>query len=519
MNIIYFKELFKLDISEKESKIIELLNKVNNQIIILPLSYIVNQNYSDFFNNEHYIEKLQKLNNQISKHINDNLIIYLNYDQDRNLEFLIVSKEISYQIPLNSDLSLSNCNFNLEFTFNQQLYKLHFLEVDVINDAAINILLSKNSYDLFNQMTYDNLLIINDFNIYNDGKVIKNYFGEISYQNKFYQNFDEELIDLNILESKKLSLLEILIFNLKYYHQKVLNSRFNWVIGVSGGLDSAINFYLLSQAVEKERIFAYNLPSIHNSTATKNIANILADRLGIKLQTIGINNLFQETLNLVGEEKTNDLVRQNIQARLRGHLLATLASMNNAVIINNGNKVEVFFGYATMYGDMVGSFSPLADLCKDDLIELIYQINLHQEIIPHQLVPNNHDLNNWIQKPSAELANNQFDPMKWYYHDRLIKILNPNYNLLNFMHDYYEDKLDLNTKQLIKYYGLDDGKKFIEDINFVLKAYRNNKFKYKYYPQSLILTSNPISGNYYLADNFEENEFKDLSNKICGKSQ
>ncbi len=308
--------------------------------------------------------------------------------------------------------------------------------------------------------------------------------------------FEEELkiIDLNQKENvqkTKYKLLKGLVSGIKAFDEEILGKR-NWVIGLSGGIDSSINVVLLVMALGHERVFGYNMASKYNSLQTKNAAKHLAQKLEISYAEGSIEELVRSThatLNAYGFDYVNHgLNAENIQARLRGHLLSSFASLKSGVICNNGNKVELALGYATLYGDTIGALSPLGDLTKVQLFELAKEINevFGDEIVPKVLIPEYID-HQYVFKlaPSAELKEAQVDPMKWGYHDWLVQYLMqyPSHSMHEFL-DLYEsgEWENLEVSDTMKSYGLDNPKLFINDLKWFMRAFHLAIFKRIQFP-------------------------------------
>ncbi len=297
------------------------------------------------------------------------------------------------------------------------------------------------------------------------------------------------------------TLLEKIVFAFKNYDEIMFNKNMKWVIGLSGGLDSSVCAAIACLALGKERIIGYNMATQHNTASTKNIAKHIATALNIEYHEGEITPIVDATLYTMqqyGYNVEKDLVKQNIQARVRGHLLSSFAAENNAVIINNGNKVETALGYATLYGDLIGAFSPIADITKVQLFDLSKQINhqFEKEVIPQSLLPIiSDDEIFWQQKPSAELAQGQFDPMKWFYHDYIIGNLGIQFTIPQFIDMYDQKKLPKDVQKWIKYYGLDVREQFITDIEWLVATMQKNKFKLLQAPPMLVLTNNAYSSN------------------------
>ena len=281
-------------------------------------------------------------------------------------------------------------------------------------------------------------------------------------------------------------LMTCLVRAIHEFDRQTLPYKPKWIIGLSGGLDSSVTAALLSMAVGADRIVGYNLATRYNSENTKDNASNLANALGIELRNGYISEVVEasvRTAEIYGykEENMATLVLENIQARVRGHLLSTFAQIENGVIMNNGNKIEVALGYATMYGDSIGAIGPIGDLTKVQLFDLSHEINayLGREVVPERLLPvvNDESLT-WEMAPSAELREAQYDPMKWFYHDWLIDQLTGDVSAEDIMEDYLSGKLmNSSMGRWLKYYHLDNGKNFIEDLEWVLRQMRVSIFK------------------------------------------
>ena len=152
------------------------------------------------------------------------------------------------------------------------------------------------------------------------------------------------------------------------------------VLGLSGGIDSAVVAMIAVKAMGKENVIAINMPSKFNSATTKNLAENLARELGIEYYVMPIQESVEMTMTQLETTfriKLPGLVCENIQARDRGgRILAGVAAALGAVFTNNGNKTEVAQGYATLYGDVNGAVAPIADLYKTQVFELARHLNL-----------------------------------------------------------------------------------------------------------------------------------------------
>ena len=196
------------------------------------------------------------------------------------------------------------------------------------------------------------------------------------------------------------------------------------VIGVSGGIDSAVAAALYTKVLGAENVYLVNMPSVFNSATTKNLSEQLAKNLGCKYCVVPIQESVDWTvkqLESVGFNVSN-FVRENIQARDRSaRILAAIAASVGGVFTCNANKAESTVGYATLYGDEAGFLSALADLWKYQVYNLARYMNekiYGFEAIPQGII----DI-----VPSAELSTAQNvdegkgDPLKYPYHDYLLR--------------------------------------------------------------------------------------------------
>lgn len=253
------------------------------------------------------------------------------------------------------------------------------------------------------------------------------------------------------------------------------------VIGVSGGIDSALTSAVYVNAIGKDNVLLVNMPSKFNSNTTKNLAKTLSENLGCGYMIVPIQESVDFTIKQIencpiikdGKEsflKVSSFISENIQARDRSaRILSGLAASFGGVFTCNANKTETMVGYSTLYGDGAGFFAALADLWKYQIYELSQYINRYifkKEIIPEGSI-------NIV--PSAELSDSQAvdegkgDPIKYDYHDYLFKTLIESWNkvipediLMWYIDGELEEKIGC-KKGLIKKYFKND-LEFVEDL-------------------------------------------------------
>ncbi|MEZ4749551.1 MAG: NAD+ synthase [Bdellovibrionota bacterium] len=177
----------------------------------------------------------------------------------------------------------------------------------------------------------------------------------------------------------------------------------NVVVGVSGGIDSAVVVALAVRALGKEHVYALSLPTRFTSSGSKSDARVLCEKLGVSFKELSIEPLFEKYRGLWPEwfgHPLEEVALENIQPRIRMTLLMALANEKGALLLNTSNKSEISTGYATLYGDSAGALSVLGDLTKDQVYALARALNDHGMQIPEGILN---------RAPSAELRENQAD--------------------------------------------------------------------------------------------------------------
>ena len=191
------------------------------------------------------------------------------------------------------------------------------------------------------------------------------------------------------------------------------------VVGVSGGIDSALTAALAAEALGAERLHCVSMPSRYSSEGTRTDARRLADSLGCDFREIEIGPMVEAFAAALARSFTGrgpDLTEENVQARVRGTLLMALSNKFGWLLVATGNKSEMSVGYATLYGDMAGGFALLKDVYKTDVFRLSRHLNERagRELIPRSIIE---------RPPSAELRPDQLDADSLPPYDALDRVL------------------------------------------------------------------------------------------------
>ncbi len=195
------------------------------------------------------------------------------------------------------------------------------------------------------------------------------------------------------------------------------------IIGLSGGIDSALTATIAADALGPQNVIGVGMPGPYSSRGSIDDARALAANLGIRFELIRITDIFDAYINAlkpVFAGREQDVTEENIQARIRGALLMAMSNKFSALVLSTGNKSELAVGYCTLYGDMVGGLAVISDVQKTMVYRLSEYVNSHKPVIPRATIE---------KPPSAELRPDQKDS------DTL-----PEYAVLDaILEDYIED--------------------------------------------------------------------------------
>jgi NAD+ synthase (glutamine-hydrolysing) len=261
---------------------------------------------------------------------------------------------------------------------------------------------------------YVNIIGGQDELVFDGGSLVYNAEGELQQQALYYQEdfmrVEFDLNDnLNILSAHPLphepldeeKLYNVLVLGIRDYIKK--NGFPGAIIGLSGGVDSAMTLAIACDAIGAENVEAVMMPSRFTSNISKAAAKHQAETLGCRYSEINIDPLFETALHVLEDEFQNtqaDTTEENLQARCRGMVLMAISNKKRGIVLTTGNKSEMAVGYATLYGDMAGGFCVLKDVYKTMVYRLARYRNTLSPVIPEDVIN---------RRPSAELAPNQFD--------------------------------------------------------------------------------------------------------------
>jgi NAD+ synthase (glutamine-hydrolysing) len=175
------------------------------------------------------------------------------------------------------------------------------------------------------------------------------------------------------------------------------------LLGLSGGIDSALTAVIAAEALGPENVIGISLPSVISSQHSKDDAATVAQHLGLQYHTLSIADVVasaEKTLAPLFAGRPRDIAEENIQARARGLLLMAVSNKFGALLLTTGNKSELAVGYCTLYGDMCGGLAVISDVFKTQVYALAHWINREKEVIPRSSID---------KAPSAELRPDQTD--------------------------------------------------------------------------------------------------------------
>jgi len=237
------------------------------------------------------------------------------------------------------------------------------------------------------------------------------------------------------------------------------------VVGLSGGIDSAVTCCIAAEALDRKNVLAVSMPFPNSSPASVDEARSLAENLGIEFKVKPISPIlssYLETLDEFLDILQPGVAEENIQARIRGNILMAISNRCGHLVLSTGNKSELAVGYCTLHGDMSGGLSVLSDVPKTMVYELADYINRRSPVIPPEIIP---------KPPSAELKPDQVDQ------DTL-----PLYAILDQIIRYYVEE-EYSAEEIIAK-GLAS-----DTVRWVISAIDRNEYKRRQAAPGLKVTS------------------------------
>jgi len=268
----------------------------------------------------------------------------------------------------------------------------------------------------------------NDSLVFDGSSLVLNRKGEVVAQGK---SFEEDLVVFDTatfegemheqIAGEEASAYAALVLGTRDYVRKCGFTKV--IIGLSGGIDSALTAAIAADAVGPENVIGVGMPGPYSSKGSIDDARVLAANLGIRFELLSINEIcksYLDVLKPVFAGRKEDVTEENIQSRARGSLLMALSNKFGAIVLSTGNKSELGVGYCTLYGDMVGGLAVISDVPKTLVYRISRYVNTQQAVIPEATLE---------KPPSAELRPDQKDS------DSL-----PPYDVLDaILEDYVED--------------------------------------------------------------------------------
>lgn len=360
-------------------------------------------------------------------------------------------------------IGLSICEdlWNDKSSFDRQQYSFNPIEKLIEKNADIVINLSASPYILHKEekrmriikklaqkysipFVYANQVGANDDLLFDGFSFVMDAQGQIQAQCKDFEedfvicDFEKNSGEIHVADPcDESKIVKAITMGLRDYCSKLGFKKV--ILGLSGGIDSALTAYFAAEALGAENVLAITMPSKYSSTGSVKDSEDLAQNIGVELKNISIKPMFDVFKQQLGDEVLTGLAEENLQARLRSNILMSYSNRYGYLLLSTGNKSEMAVGYCTIYGDMSGGMNLISDLPKTLVYRVCKYINRDKEIIPWAIIE---------KPPSAELRPDQKDQ------DSL-----PEYDVLD---DIIEDYVVLN-KPTAEIYAKYD-KEIVDDV-------------------------------------------------------
>jgi NAD+ synthase (glutamine-hydrolysing) len=325
-------------------------------------------------------------------------------------------------------------------------------------------------------IVFVNLVGGNDGIIFDGASIVADARGKIILQAPPFEEFigtvdlDSGVADKRCLPGDDVETIhDALVLGIRDYASK--NGFKRAVLGLSGGIDSAVVAALACRAIGPENVLSVMMPSPYSSRSSIDDSVELGHRLGMPVIQHSISSAYEvllEQMKLPAPSIENrSTAAENLQSRLRGNILMTISNSEDRLLLSTGNKSELALGYCTLYGDTNGGLAVIGDVLKTEVYALANYLNRSSEVIPRAIID---------KRPSAELAPEQFDDQSLPPYDQLDRVLRL----------YFEEKA---TPNEIVETGFEAG--FVRDILNRVES-PANEFKRRQLPPTLIISRNAI---------------------------
>ena len=438
--------------AEKILHYVELAKNQQAEVVIFPATAISGSIVGDTLKQKSFLRDCEFYRDEIVAVSSNITIIFGSIEENLSKIFVAHNGNLIQLENSVCNLKISKKNYRVACNLNEDFTSA---EVDLqINIASTpfrigNEKIREEKFSAQVKKSGCPIIYVNATGIQNRGKVIYTYEGLSTIYNAKgeivhgLEPYEENLSVIDFDEINNLPALEVAdieeveeIYSSLYYGVEKFLQQINInkvVIGISGGIDSAVAAALYTKILGAENIYLVNMPSVFNSATTRGLSEQLAQNLGCNYAVVPIQESVDFTVNQLNNTQFNrrgknssinisNFVKENIQARDRsGRILAAVAAAVGGVFTCNANKAETTVGYATLYGDEAGFLCALADLWKFQVYELANYLNeviYEGEVIPQGII-------NIV--PSAELSSAQNvdegkgDPLKYLYHDYLFR--------------------------------------------------------------------------------------------------